>query len=109
MPTPKGRTNNPNGRPKGSKNKFTNLKDAFLTAFDSPQLRGIDGLIEWAKENRGDFYKLVARMLPTNVTATIEHRRAAELSDAELLAIANGSSERAATAESGAQKPDSVH
>ena len=105
----KGHTNNPNGRPKGSKNRFTSLKDAFLQAFDSDDLNGVDGLVEWAKDNRGDFYRLLAKMLPTNVTATIETRHAAELSDDELLTIVSGSSDRTAKAASSPKKPDSVH
>lgn len=57
------------GRPKGSKNRFTALRDSFLQAFE--ELGGYRGLVEWAAKNaktQGDFYRLVAKMLPANVT-----------------------------------------
>lgn len=107
----KGQTANPHGRRKGSKNRFTTLKDAFLRAFWSHQIGGVQGLVKWgAKEqNRGDFYKIIARMLPTNSTTTIEHRTARDLSDAELLAIAGGSGDGDIETEIGAPEPDRVH
>ena len=37
------------GRPKGSQNKFTSLRDSFLEAFE--ELGGKDGLVEWAAKN----------------------------------------------------------
>ena len=63
------------GRQKGTPNRFTVLKDAFLDAFESKELGGTDGLIKWAKapENRKDFYSLVARMLPKNVSVDVDH------------------------------------
>ena len=63
------------GREKGTPNRFTALKDAFLDAFESNELKGTEGLIAWAKkeENRKDFYMLVAKMLPKNVTVDMEH------------------------------------
>jgi len=57
-----------NGRQKGSKDKFTELKDAFLSAFD--QLGGVKGLVEWAKrsnDNRGHFYQMITKLLPRDV------------------------------------------
>jgi len=56
------------GRPKGSVNKFTSLKDSFLEAFEA--LDGTEGLITWAKKserNRAIFYGWITKMLPTNV------------------------------------------
>jgi len=56
------------GRPKGSKDKFTKLKDSFLEAFD--RLGGVKGLVEWAKRsnnNRGQFYQMITKLLPKNV------------------------------------------
>ena len=41
---------NPNGRPKGSQNKFTSLKDSFIDAFKSEEINGTKGLIDWAKK-----------------------------------------------------------
>ena len=41
-----GSSGHPNGRPVGSKNKFTTLKSAFIEAFE--EIGGVDNLIEWA-------------------------------------------------------------
>jgi len=62
------------GRQTGTQNRFTALKDAFLDAFESKELGGMDGLKKWGKkeENRKDFYMLIARMLPKNVTVDVE-------------------------------------
>ena len=59
------------GRPKGSLNKFTNLKNAFLEAFE--RTGGTGTLTEWGKEpkNRGDFYRLLAELLPREVDASV--------------------------------------
>jgi hypothetical protein len=56
------------GRPMGSKNKFTNLKIAFLEVFN--RLGGTDGLYQWANQNnhnRGMFYQWLTKMLPAQV------------------------------------------
>jgi len=61
------------GRPKGSKNKFTNLKDAFLEVFE--RLDGIDGLEAWAKgnkRNRAMFYQWLTKMLPTSISGDVK-------------------------------------
>ena len=52
------------GRPKGSLNKFTNLKTAFLDAFE--EIGGKKELAKWAKDpkNRSTFYQMLARKLP---------------------------------------------
>lgn len=51
------------GRKKGSKNKFTRVaKDHFVDAFENSG--GASALSVWAKENRTDFYKLYARLIP---------------------------------------------
>ena len=57
-----GGTANPNGRPKGSKNKFTQLKDAFLEAFE--EVGGKDFVVRSAKEDPKAFLTLMAKMLP---------------------------------------------
>jgi hypothetical protein len=64
----KGQSGNPNGRPKGSKDKFTELKDAFLSAFD--ELGGVKGLVKWAKrsnDNTGHFYQMITKLLPRDI------------------------------------------
>jgi len=61
------------GRPKGSKNKFTSLRDSFIEVFD--RLGGVDGLYDWADKNahnQGQFYQWITKMLPTNID--IDHK-----------------------------------
>ena len=55
------------GRPKGSVNKTTaSAKQAFLYAFDG--MGGEKELEKWASANKTDFFKLFARLIPTEVT-----------------------------------------
>ena len=51
-----GSSGNPNGRPLGSKNKFTALKNAFIETFE--ELDGVDNLVEWARANQTEFYRM---------------------------------------------------
>lgn len=54
------------GRKKGSQNKVTKaFKEALLDAFHG--LGGTDALIKWGKENPTEFYKIAARLIPTEV------------------------------------------
>ena len=56
------------GRPKGSPNKFTTLKQAFLEAFETTG--GTQGLADWIKKserNRAMFYSLVTKLFPQEV------------------------------------------
>lgn len=56
------------GRPKGSKNKFTGLKEAFLEVFE--MMGGSQGLYDWAMEsrrNKSEFYSMVTRLFPHEV------------------------------------------
>lgn len=52
------------GRPFGSKNKFTDLRNAFLDAFND--MGGAEELMRWGKlaKNRQFFYGMIAKMLP---------------------------------------------
>ena len=59
---------NPNGRPKGSVNKFTTLKAAFLNVFE--RMGGENGLLEWvnaSNHNKAAFYQWITKMLPADV------------------------------------------
>ena len=56
------------GRKKGSKNKFTTLKEAFYEVFND--LGGANGMMDWALEdpdNMKCFYQMIAKMLPREV------------------------------------------
>src|SRR4051812_26293911 len=65
-----GRPKPPNagkGRKKGVPNKTTaSAKQAFALAFDG--IGGAKALQVWAAENQTEFYKLFARLIPTEVT-----------------------------------------
>lgn len=57
------------GRDKGVKNKFTNLKNAFMQAFD--EMGGAEALKTWAggtNKSKQAFYQMISKMLPSNVT-----------------------------------------
>jgi hypothetical protein len=54
------------GRPKGKKNKFTTLKDAFIGAFQD--VGGQEALAKFAKgKNKKNFYHMISNMLPKDV------------------------------------------
>lgn len=56
------------GRKKGVPNKTTaSVKEAFLLAHQG--IGGAPALTAWAKENQTEFYKLLARLIPTEVAA----------------------------------------
>ena len=64
-----GSSGNPNGRPVGSKNQFTTLKSAFIDAFE--EIGGVDNLVEWARCNQTEFYKMLARLMPREIHANV--------------------------------------
>jgi hypothetical protein len=82
------------GRPKGSMNKTTKTaKEAIEYAFNS--LGGSDAFVEWAKsdpDNAKAFYvSIYPKLLPLQVNAEVNatiHKRAEDLSDDALAAIA---------------------
>ncbi|GAG01638.1 unnamed protein product [marine sediment metagenome] len=79
------------GRAKGSKNKFTNLKQAFLDTYEKIEEeagKGTDvkSLYEWATKNnrnQGTFYQLISKMLPSNVgiDGSIKHEHRLSMAD----------------------------
>lgn len=59
------------GRAAGTPNKTTaSIKGAFVEAFEL--LGGVPSLALWAQENQTEFYKLAARLIPTEVAMTAE-------------------------------------
>jgi hypothetical protein len=89
------------GRPVGSKNKVgVQVKGSILEVFTN--LGGVKAMTNWARRNKSDFYRIYARLIPTQVVATVDIRDASELSDAELLRIiALASSDGAVVEEAG--------
>jgi hypothetical protein len=63
------------GRPKGSKDKFTSLKESFLEAFK--ELGGTKALVDWAakEKNKGEFYKMITKLLPREIKAEVSPKR----------------------------------
>ena len=58
------------GRKLGTPNKFTGtVKDAVLETFQA--LGGVQDMTDWAKDNRTDFYRIIAKLLPKTVDANI--------------------------------------
>ena len=63
------------GRKKGTPNKFTDLKQAFLDVFEriekeAGEKPNVDSLYDWAtrnSKNQGMFYQIISKMLPSNV------------------------------------------
>lgn len=71
----------PAGRPKGVRNKLTNLRDAVLEAFD--RVGGADYLVRLAEGTQSDraaFTGLVAKVLPTQINQNVEGGIKLELS-----------------------------
>ena len=59
------------GRAKGTPNRSTSsVKAALQEAFD--KLGGVPALVRWGKEQPGEFYKIYARLVPTEVKASLE-------------------------------------
>jgi len=79
------------GRPRGSKNKLTEIKDEFLSAYNF--IGGLGALTTWAKEekNRTEFYKMLTKLFPREIKAEINiGRPISEYSVDELVEIVTG-------------------
>lgn len=63
---PKKGTPRVGGRQKGTPNKLTaSFKAAVLEAFNN--LGGVESFVLWGHENRTEFYKIAARLIPHEV------------------------------------------
>lgn len=63
------------GSRKGSPNKLTkSVKEAFEIVFNELQSDKNANLATWAKENTTDFYRLAAKLIPTDIKADIESK-----------------------------------
>lgn len=69
------------GRQKGTPNKLTaSVKEGLELAWQG--IGGVEHLTNWARENPGDFYKLLAKLLPRDMHVTIKDEIATVLESA---------------------------
>lgn len=82
------------GRPKGVRNKLTNLRDAVIEAFD--RVGGADYLVRLAEGTQSDraaFVSLMNKVLPTQVNAQVDGGIKLELSWLSARAIGTSSAQ----------------
>lgn len=61
------------GRPQGTKNKLTRtVKETVLAVFNELQEDPKVKLSAWAKEEPTEFYRIAAKLIPTEVTGTVK-------------------------------------
>lgn len=66
----KGEIHNPNGRPKGSKNKFTAIKEDYVDVFHELQKDRKANLKAFALKNPEKFYDMIVRMMPRDLSVS---------------------------------------
>ena len=73
MPFKKGQSGNKEGRPKGSENKLTKtVKETVLGVFNDLQEDPKANLLSWAKTEPTEFYKIAAKLIPMDVSASVQ-------------------------------------
>lgn len=71
MPFQKGMTGNTRGRPVGSLNKTTaSIKAAMEETFT--RLGGVEHMLEWARTEPSEFYRLLSKLLPHEIAGKID-------------------------------------
>jgi hypothetical protein len=61
------------GKVKGTPNKLTRtVKETVLAVFDDLQADPKANLLSWGKDNPTEFYKIAAKLIPTEVNANVE-------------------------------------
>lgn len=62
------------GRPPGTQNKFTRtVKETVLAVFNELQEDPEAKLSAWAKKETTEFYRIAAKLIPTEVQAKVNH------------------------------------
>jgi hypothetical protein len=68
---------------KGSPNKAgAQVKENLLAVFT--RIGGTHEMAEWAKANRTEFYRLYARLVPTDIVIDTREKLVEEMTDAEI-------------------------
>ena len=61
------------GKVKGTQNKLTRtVKETVLAVFDDLQADPKSNLLSWGKDNPTEFYKIAAKLIPTELNANVE-------------------------------------
>lgn len=61
------------GRKKGSQNKLTKtVKETVLAVFNDLQADPKANLVTWAKSETTEFYRIAAKLIPTEMTGTVQ-------------------------------------
>lgn len=64
------------GRKKGSVNETTkiirNVREVVLNAFNDMQKDPKNNILIWGKSNPKDFYMIAAKLIPTEISATVD-------------------------------------
>jgi hypothetical protein len=62
------------GKPKGAKNKITKtVKEVVFDVFEKLQIDRKANLLTWGKDNPTEFYKIAAKLIPTDVKAEVKN------------------------------------
>lgn len=60
------------GKPKGAQNKLTKtVRDTVMAVFENLQDDPKANLEEWGKNNPTEFYKIAAKLIPTEIKADV--------------------------------------
>ena len=95
-------------RPKGIPNKLgAQAKENIVAVFT--RLGGTAAMAAWARRNQTEFYRLYARLIPSESTTAITVRDAEDLSNEDLLAIACAGHSRSEEADPDVELDDELH
>ena len=95
-------------RPKGVPNTLgAQAKENIVAVFT--RLGGTAAMAKWAQRNQTEFYRLYARLIPSDSTTQVTIRDAEDLSTEELLAIARAGHSRSEEVEPDVEPDDELH